>query len=614
MRTIYTVVGIDTPAIDVHISVDHIVKAKLEIGGLGRLLEKENTVISPDEKKILLEIAKRQKAATALGGATTNTLKNIVTSMGSKLINANFLACSGRDKRGIELRSMLRENEVSMIGPVRPGDTKTVFCLVDEKTGEQRYAELIGNSGELSIDDVKKKMGTVRRANIIYSTSYAIAQDNRLREATRFLYSSGIKPEISAFNLANLDVIEKMVREDPETLEEIISRSNTLIGNLGEASMFAFGETAGRGKEEKTATRIARKLMEQYTSLEYLVITFGNKGSLVSTRETQHIVPAYEAERVINQVGAGDLFAAKFLSQMLLSINNRNFAETSAYLAAWEVPAILRVAGTGIGEKRRADEIAVINLQEKRKELDMARGLQESNLPKEKPEVEGIEVATYWSPCKELGGDFYHYFCYENRFDFFIGDISGKGTPAAMRALTALAYLKELTKKPSDPAEIMTGLQSRLIKEPLFLIDDLGNVYLSSMYISFDVQRDMLSVSNAGHPDFYMLRDGELYIHPLGKGVRCPAFGLLKMEFEYKKAELALQEGDRIIFCSDGITDMQNPAGEFYGNSRLEESIKKHKGLSAERLKKAIVKDCRSFGKGKGQFDDMTVSVIDYKR
>ena len=195
-----------------------------------------------------------------------------------------------------------------------------------------------------------------------------------------------------------------------------------------------------------------------------------------------------------------------------------------------------------------------------RSELDTAQEIQRQLLPRGAREVPGLDLAAAFVPARELGGDFYDFMPYgQGRLAFALGDVSGKGTAAALYGSMALGMLREVAAEHAcEPASVLAHLNRRLHSarlDPRFIAMAFG---------VFDASTRRLTLSNSGGPYPLLVRDG----HVLSIRLEGVPLGLFP-DTQYDESSMDLQPGDVVIFASDGIVESENLAEEEFGLERL---------------------------------------------
>lgn len=197
-------------------------------------------------------------------------------------------------------------------------------------------------------------------------------------------------------------------------------------------------------------------------------------------------------------------------------------------------------------------------------DLETAREIQRQLLPSGARDVPGLDLATAYIPARELGGDFYDLLPYGvGRLAIAMGDVSGKGTAAALYGSLAIGILRELVvNREAGPAEMLGLLNGRL------LAARLDARFIAMHFAIYDAALRELTIANAGGTLPLLLRDGvatELDIRGIPLG--------LLPEAEYDEVRLSLKPGDIVVFASDGIHESTNIDLEEYGSDRLKDLL-----------------------------------------
>jgi len=243
--------------------------------------------------------------------------------------------------------------------------------------------------------------------------------------------------------------------------------------------------------------------------------------------------------------------------------------------------------------------------QEKRLEQDlsMARELQFRLLPPALPAIKNLELAAKFVPARAIGGDLYDFVSYSlSRTAIVIGDVSGKGAPAAIYAALVSGILRSHAPIEPAPAEMLSAVNFSLSERRI------DGQFVSLIYAVWDDEKRNLRVSNSGLPR-------PIFCHA-GKTQIIEATGLplgLFDDAEYDEFGFEAEPGDMFVFFSDGILDARNRAGDLFGRGRLERVVAKNAKLSADDVVKAIFTAVSDYTAGEDAFDDQTVVVIRVK-
>jgi CHASE2 domain-containing sensor protein len=235
------------------------------------------------------------------------------------------------------------------------------------------------------------------------------------------------------------------------------------------------------------------------------------------------------------------------------------------------------------------------------KELDIAKKIQESFLPKEISAIKGLEVATAMFTARQVGGDLYDFVQFSPlKFGVMIGDVSGKGIPASLFMAMVVGAFKFFTKESIKPQDTLLYLNNKLVKEAS------SNLFVTVFYSVFDMEKMSFSYANGGHmPVLYFSRDAKPAFLDVDEGM---PLGL--MEGSYSGKSLSFKQGDVFIYYTDGVTEAANAKLELYGNDRLIKVVTANQGFSAKEILEAISKDIRKFEPKARQHDDITLVVV----
>src|SRR2546429_841767 len=195
-----------------------------------------------------------------------------------------------------------------------------------------------------------------------------------------------------------------------------------------------------------------------------------------------------------------------------------------------------------------------------RSELDTAREIQRQLLPTGAREVPGLDLAAGYVPARELGGDFYDFLPYgQGRLGFMLGDVSGKGTAAALYGSLAIGTVREIVVDHAcEPACMLALLNQRLLGARL------DSRFIAMLFAVYDASTRKLTLANAGGPYPLLVRNGQVRAIRL-EGV---PLGLIP-DTQYDETTIDLYPGDVVLFASDGILESENTVQEEFGPERL---------------------------------------------
>ena len=236
------------------------------------------------------------------------------------------------------------------------------------------------------------------------------------------------------------------------------------------------------------------------------------------------------------------------------------------------------------------------------KELEIARGIQQSFLPESAPRIPGIDLEGLNLPATEVGGDFYDFIPVgSTSWGLVIADVSGKGVPAALfMALSRTLIRASASRNPDPVASIREANHS-------IYLDSKTSMFVTLFYAILDIRKKTLTFVNAGHNPPLLLASGSEGVSLLkARGI---ALGVID-EVDLEPVEVVLSSGDVVVLYTDGVTEATNERDEEYGVERLSALVSASRGLPAKEIINAIVKDVTAFAGSRPQFDDITLMVL----
>lgn len=234
------------------------------------------------------------------------------------------------------------------------------------------------------------------------------------------------------------------------------------------------------------------------------------------------------------------------------------------------------------------------------RDLAMAREVQQHLLPPGCPVMQNAEIAAMFQPAHAIGGDIYDFLNYSGgRLGIAVGDVSGKGAPAALFAALVGGILRSTAGIEPSPSEMLHAINLNLNERKI------DAHFVSMIFAVWDDEHRTMQIANSGQPR-------PMYVHggspQIVEAAGIP-LGLLE-DNDYDEVTIHAQAGDAFVFFSDGIIDAVNREGEQFGRPRVDDVVAKNSDLSAEGLVSAIFKAVRKFSDGVSSYDDETVVVM----
>jgi serine phosphatase RsbU (regulator of sigma subunit) len=245
----------------------------------------------------------------------------------------------------------------------------------------------------------------------------------------------------------------------------------------------------------------------------------------------------------------------------------------------------------------------LVEKQLMQQELNIAQEIQQGLLPKKIPVVPGYDLAAFYAPAKEVGGDLYDFIRIDDRrLAVVVADVSGKSVPGSLGMTMARSVLR-------SQALSHIGVGETLHKTNEVIQPDIRRgMFVTMFYAVLDAGAHSLTCANAGHnPCFKLMADGS--VEEIGpEGI---ALGLVPAhQFFVDELTLSLAPGEMMVFYTDGVTEAMNADSEEYGDDRFKASIAKHAGKSAAEMMPLLVADVKAFVAGAPPHDDITLVLL----
>jgi phosphoserine phosphatase RsbU/P len=260
---------------------------------------------------------------------------------------------------------------------------------------------------------------------------------------------------------------------------------------------------------------------------------------------------------------------------------------------------------TGLAlENTRLTEVVATEVAQRERinrELEIAREVQQRLFPQFGPPIAGLDYAGKCRPASSVGGDYYDFvsMC-DGRLGIAIGDISGKGVPAALLMASLQASLRGLAiANPPALSTLMENL-NRLIYDA-----SPSNRYATFFYGVYDPKSRELVYVNGGHNPPMVFRGSQVLRLEEGG----PVIGLFGPA-RYQQASISLQSGDALMLFTDGVSEAMNLADEEFDEERLIAAVRRGEGLTSAGLIDHVLSACDEFVAGAPQHDDMTLVAM----
>ncbi len=234
------------------------------------------------------------------------------------------------------------------------------------------------------------------------------------------------------------------------------------------------------------------------------------------------------------------------------------------------------------------------------RDLERAWEIQQHLMPGASPAIPGLEISTRFLPARTLGGDLYDFLAYgKDRHVLAIGDVSGKGAPAALYGAMAIGILRSLApQRPSAP-EMLTALNHMLLER------QIEGHFITLTYAIWEPKTRTLRLANAGMPLPVLVRKGQ------AQQIRVEGvpLGLLN-HTGYQETAVNLEKGDVLAMFSDGLLEAANLQQEEFGPRRLEKVLRDYAARPVGKILEAVFAEITRFEQGRPRRDDQTLLVV----
>ena len=347
---------------------------------------------------------------------------------------------------------------------------------------------------------------------------------------------------------------------------------------------------SSRGEGFQISSAVRDRVIQEKASILVRDAMFDDKLSLRQSIVLQHVrsmivVPLQTRDRVI-----GLIYVDK--SDIMAPFNDQDLS----LLTVMANVAAIRLEQARLAHVEQAQ-------QEMTRELAQAGEIQSSLLPKQLPEVEGLDIAGHNVPCRGVGGDYYDCIpCRDGRIVVTVGDVSGKGMPAALLMTSLQAMISVLVRSVSSPAEMMETLNRNILERCP------SNRFITLFIAVIDPFTGGISFCNAGHnrpvivrrdSRIDLLKEGDLIL-----GISPKA--------EYSDHRALIRPGDVLVMYSDGVTESTGPGeeAEEFGDERLAQVVAARRTEDSRAVMEHILHELHEYTAGAPFADDVTLVVV----
>ena len=285
-----------------------------------------------------------------------------------------------------------------------------------------------------------------------------------------------------------------------------------------------------------------------------------------------------------------DMYRRLRLSSLFFALVALTGIFTVAFIAHRLVRNLLKLNEIQIKEQHIEDELAI------------ASTIQQALLPSGKlnPSIHSIDIKGLQIPAKFVGGDLYDYYVRDNKLLFCVGDVSGKGVPAALLMTISHSLFRTVSAREDHPEQIMETLNSSIS-------DNNPDIMFITMFVGvMDLSTGTIRYCNAGHNPPIVIRNGQAELLSTEPSLLLG----VEMNAQYTANELTLLPGDTLFLYTDGLTEAENIRKELFGERRALETAATSGALTASEQMERMHQAVHTFVDGAEQSDDLTMLVI----
>ena len=480
--------------------------------------------------------------------------------------------------------------------------------LIDDVTKDPRYIEAVPNvRSELAVPLITKN----RVIGVIDIEAREPGYFTEEHERVLTLVASRMAAGIENAQLYTkttkqariLLLLNEIARELTSilNLDELLGRIAELVRRLIDYQMFSILLLDSAG--EKLQHRFSLRFNENIHLKHEISLGRGLVGAAAESKEAVLVPDVSKDPRYVeanpetrSELAVPLIYKGKVIGVLDLEHTRRGFFTDEHQRTMTTLAAQIAIA---VENARLYEEI---ERQERRLERDLAlaRELQGRLLPQTRPKLSHLDVAAKFVPARAIGGDLYDFIPYSmSRLGIVIGDVSGKGAPAAIYAALVSGIIRSHAPIEPTPSEMLSAVNLSLAERRI------EAQFVSIIYAVWDDEHRTLTVANSGLPR-------PIHVHG-GKNEVIEATGLplgLFDEAEYDEFKFRMKPGDMFVFFSDGILDARNRKGDMFGRTRVEKVISECTGKSADCVVDSLFKAAADHSAGVEAFDDQTVVAI----
>jgi len=264
-----------------------------------------------------------------------------------------------------------------------------------------------------------------------------------------------------------------------------------------------------------------------------------------------------------------------------------------------------------ITEKFKKAQTSILEQEKMQKEIEVAKQIQQSLLPRNRPEISGYDIAPLYQAAAEVGGDYYDFVQVDDdTIGVVVADVSGKGVPGSLVMTMIRTALRMEARGNRNASDVMAKMNA-------FVTDDMKKgMFVTMFYVILDSKNRVISYASAGHNPMILYRHETketFFLNPRGfpVGISLPDESLFRRSISLEK--IRLKKDDMLVIYTDGVTEAMNMRRDQYGEDRLVDMVRSYGHMSPEQFIARLDEDIRRFTGDYPQSDDITVVAVKEK-
>lgn len=255
--------------------------------------------------------------------------------------------------------------------------------------------------------------------------------------------------------------------------------------------------------------------------------------------------------------------------------------------------------------KRTEQEVrqAQVNLAYAQSEMNIARRIQSSLFPSTAIKTDGFEIKGFCLPADKVGGDYFDYFYRDkDNLDIVMADVAGHAIGPALFMVETRSAIRTQANNPGTPSEMLQVLNNLLYQDL-----DTADYFITLFYLQYNIRTEQLSFANAGHPPPLLLKRTEAQCRQLDtEGL---ILGVRK-NVNFEEKSIVLTSGDLVLLYTDGLTEAENPTGDFFGIEPVCNILHQYADLPAQDIIEILIKELKQFCQKESFKDDVTLMLF----